>query len=261
MRSREQHPQRDDDEREVERQPDHPLLGRDGQRDRVRGADRLLGRGLCGLAVLHRERARAVARDRLGLEQSGGAADQVRAAARRGVERLRAADVQVNRRRRGDHQDGAHGERRGQQPRAAHTALQRSPPSTARPASSAANEDCENVSTRPAQSTARTSELATIVRVRCAQISAPRERDHDDRQEAPVDVRIEEQRVDPEVRLELVRRDHLRVEQQVARGVLVEADAGEDDARGRREQAGTGSSSAESSRTRTSSANSSANGT
>ena len=54
-------------------------------------------------------------------------------------------------------------------------------------------------------------------------------RDHHDRQEAAVDVGVEEQRVDPEVVLEQVRLEHVRVQQQLTGAVLPEADRDEHD--------------------------------
>ena len=53
--------------------------------------------------------------------------------------------------------------------------------------------------------------------------------DHHERQEAPVDARVEEHRVDPEVVVELVGRHHLRVQEQRLAGVLDEAHPGEQD--------------------------------
>ena len=107
-----------------------------------------------------------------------------------------------------------------------------SPPSTARPTSSAAKLDCENVSTSPPHSTARTHARRRARRAIARVHEQPRDdQEHHDRQEAPVDVRVEEERVDPEVVLELVGGDDLRVEEQVARRVLDEADADEAPAR------------------------------
>ena len=104
---------------------------------------------------------------------------------------------------------------------------QRSQASTARPSSSAAKLDCESVVSSPPHRTAS----ATIVQRQAARALGPqqhaRQPDHHQRQEAPVDVRVEEQRVDAEVLLDLVGGDHLRVQQQAARLELPEADRGE----------------------------------
>ena len=93
----------------------------------------------------------------------------------------------------------------------------RSHASTSRPASRAAKLDCESVSTRPPHSTRQAGgrERQGPRAPRPQQHSG--EAEHDQGEEAPVDVRVEEQRVDPEVLLDLVGGDHLRVQQQRAR--------------------------------------------
>ena len=177
---------------------------------------------LCA-AVLARERARALALSRGVGEQAHAAADQVGAPARRLVASSRRS------RRRSSPTANARRPRRARRARGGDRApsftLQRSAPSTARPTSSAAKLDCESVSTSPPNRNASTSEAhATCARARGASSIHGDEQHHHDRQEAPVDVRVEEQRVDAEVVLELVGGDDLRVEEQVARRVLDEAD-------------------------------------
>ena len=77
--------------------------------------------------------------------------------------------------------------------------------STARPSSSAAMLDCEKLVTRPASSHSSTAAAEQHLAAAHAPQHHRRHRDHHQRQEAPVDVRVEEQRVHPEVVAVLVR--------------------------------------------------------
>ena len=102
------------------------------------------------------------------------------------------------------------------------------PPSTARPSSSAAMLDCEKLVTSPASSQASSAAPISTSRRRALH-STRSSRRHHEREEAPVDARVEEQRVDAEVVVELVGRHDLRVQEQRLAVVLDEADAGEQD--------------------------------
>ena len=91
---------------------------------------------------------------------------------------------------------------------------------TASPASSAAKLDCEKVATRPSQRTA-TSPVEQRQRPPFLGPEQRRHRHHDHQgQVTPVDVRVPEDRVDAEVRVEFVRPDHLVVPEQVPTQVL-----------------------------------------
>ena len=246
---------------DVHQQAREPLLGGDRDRDRVRRAHRLLGRRApLGVAVGPRERARPVALQRLVAEQVDAALEQVVAPAGRRVGALGRVQVQPDRRRRGHDEDRADDQRgdadaygparrparagqdqqpqqqrgearlrqRQHEPRHQHREHERDRPDVARPR-------------RPDQHR--------------------RQPDHHDRQEAPVDVGVEEQRVDAEVRLELVGGDDLRVQEQVARRVLDEADAREGQRQHATARPSTCTVSLRDHVIRASRANSSANGT
>ena len=108
------------------------------------------------------------------------------------------------------------------------------PPAPPGPSSSAAMLDCEKLVTSPASSHSSTAPPTSTSRRRSRSYAEPRERapppptaDHHERQEAPVDARVEEHRVDAEVVVVLVGRDHLRVQEQRLAVVLDEADARE----------------------------------
>ena len=221
-RSAQQARERGDEQREVGREPDRALLGEDGDRDRVRrglrALDRTSARGGGTDAANEPEPQPATGRV---AAQAQAAVDQVVATRGGLVERLGGAEVDPQRAGKATTSTAAsRPRRRSARPRASR---QRSRASTARPTSSAAKLDCESVSSRPPHRTASTAAARRVSRRRRPQQHAG-ERDHHQRQEAPVDVRIEEQRVDAEVLLDLVRGDHLRVQQQLARLVLPEAD-------------------------------------
>jgi hypothetical protein len=109
-------------------------------------------------------------------------------------------------------------------PKAFHGAPQRRAARTTRPASSAAKLDCDKVRSRPAHSTASARAGQYHGPARPAPEQNRGQPEHDEGEKAAVDVRIEEQRVDAEVGLELVGSDHLGIEQQLALPVLHEAD-------------------------------------
>ena len=104
----------------------------------------------------------------------------------------------------------------------------------ARPSSSAAMLDCEKLVTSPARSQASTPAPIRTSRRRAGPQHDRRDGDHHQHREAPVDVRVEEQRVDPEVVVELVGGDHLRVQEEGLSVVLDEPDSGEQRPPGRR---------------------------
>ena len=87
--------------------------------------------------------------------------------------------------------------------------------------------DCEKLVTRPARSQARTSAPILHIAARAGPKHDGGDGDHHDHEEAPVDVRVEEQRVDPEVVVELIGGDHLRVQEERLSVVLDEADSRE----------------------------------
>ena len=108
---------------------------------------------------------------------------------------------------------------------ACRAASQRQAASTARPSSSAAMLDCEKLVTSPREQPREHGRAAiSTSRRRPLHSTTVVERDHHEREEAPVDVRVEEDRVDAEVVVELVRRDHLGVQEQRLARVLDEAD-------------------------------------
>ena len=224
----EQQRQRDPDQRDVGEQPDDALLGGDGQRDRVRRRDDLLGAHVLARGGTRRSTSRTRSRTAAGRAPSAGPPGRGRrgrsspgsstfclpvsmfsapgASATTATPTTATAPISAI---------TGHG-------------LQRSAASTARPSSSAAKLDCESENTRPAHSSASAAAISATV------AAAPRpqqhggEQDHRQRQVAAEDVRVEEQRVDPEVGQEVVRRDDLLVgDQQVAGRELDAADRGE----------------------------------
>ena len=97
--------------------------------------------------------------DRPVARELDAARDERRAPARDGVGRL----VDPDRARRREHDDGAGDRERGRRPPRRDPRPSVSAPSTVRPASSAVNDDCESVSTRPAHSsTSAPAQPATI---------------------------------------------------------------------------------------------------
>ena len=166
------------------------------------------------------------------------AADQLVAARRRVVERLRVAEVEPQRRREREHDDQPdddHREHAGDDLASG----KRSAASTNRPASSAGEARLRERqhAARPRAPRAQRAASADVARPPLPEQHAG-EPEHHEREEAAVDVRVEEERVDPEVLLELVRGDHLRVEQQRARRVLDEADRDEREREHRRARRG-----------------------
>ena len=225
---REQPPQRGHDEREVRREADRALLGGDRDRDRVRGVRRALGRGVLRPAVLAPERSRAEAADRLLGEQAPAARDEVVATARRVLHRLVRIQVQSQRARGEQHDrdpDDRDGPRRRERPPDA-------PPERADHREPDEQRDERRLGERQHEPGPQQREDDRAGE-RGARSRRPRhhrrDADHHDDEEAPVDVRVEEERVDPEVGLELVRVDDARVQEQVLRRVLPEADAHERD--------------------------------
>ena len=144
-------------------------------------------------------------------------------------ERVGVVDVELQRAPEREHDHGADHDRAAAPARRRPCRRSAATPAPAGPSSSAAKLDCESVVISPPHSTTS----AAIVQRQRARPLRPqqhaRQPDHHQREEAPVDVRVEEQRVDPEVLLDLVGGDHLRVQQQVARLELPEADRGEDE--------------------------------
>ena len=227
-RTAEQARHRQPHQREVGQQTGDALLGRDRDRDRVRGGRRALGRHVLGAAVLPREGSRPPPLQRALGEQLHAALDQVVAPAGRRVGGLRAAEVDPDGVRCQRHEGGARG----------HRDQRRDHRATRAPAQPAQHGEAgeqrgearlrEGQHERGPQHEQQRPGGEDVAAPRAPQ--QPRRRQqHGDGQEAPVDVGVEEQRVDPEVVLELVGGDDLRVEEQVARGVLDEADRGQRD--------------------------------
>ncbi|MDX6728124.1 MAG: hypothetical protein QOK49_2929 [Baekduia sp.] len=156
-------------------------------------------------------------------EQVHAALDEVVAAARRRVGALGAVEVQPHRRRRDEHEQRTHDERCG--------ADAEGPP---RPPARAGQHEQAQQQRREARLRQRQHQAGHQDRQdegRRPDLPRPprpqehaADPEHDQRQEAPVDVGVEEERVDPEVALELVGGDDLGVQEQVARVVLHEAD-------------------------------------
>ena len=140
--------------------------------------------------------------------------------------------------------------------------LQRSAARTASPASSAAKLDCEKVVSKRR---ARAGRDQARAEQRDAPLPRPEQRGGDEhdrqRQVAAEDVRVPEERVDPEVGVELVGADHLVVPEQLADRVLGEADDGEEDRLGGDDRGGQPTAAAGPSGSRAASAKTSENGT
>ena len=120
--------------------------------------------------------------------------------------------------------------------------------------------DCEKLVTRPAEQPGQDAAPTRMSRRLRAPQHDRRDGDHHEREEAAVDVRVEEQRVDPEVVVVLVRRDHLRVQEQRLAVVLDEADPREHDRQRDRDGRGSAAAARGVQRTWRSSTNSSAEG-
>ena len=222
----EEPPERGDEQRQVGREPDDALLRRDGHRDRVRGVRRALVGDVLRASVLAAERAGAPPADRLLAEQPPAARDEVVAPARRVLHGLVRAEVQAQRARR-EQDDGHadHGHDAGRRQRAAQAPAERADDREPHE-----QRDERRLRERQHQPGPQHREHHGAGE-RDARPRRPRDHggdpDHHDDEEAPVDVRVEEQRVDAEVGLERVGVDDPRVQQQVLRRVLPEPDADE----------------------------------
>ena len=223
----EEREQGDDDQRHVDREPEQALLGGDRDRDRVRGGDGVLRRRLAGTRValvLGFERAGAVALQRPVPEQFEPAFDQARAPRGRAVRR--AAFQMSALRREQQHGHRERHERRGDEHRPARA-----------PAVGGEHGEPEqqpgDARLREARHEPR-EQPREHRRARLNLSSRPPQDDrghdqHHEHQEASVDARVEEDRVDAEVVVVLVRGDELRVQEQALAVVLDEPDPGQHD--------------------------------
>ncbi len=210
----------------VDRETDQPLLGRDRDRQSVRGGHGLL---LVPLALAP-ERApkgtRSVTDQRPVGEQLHATLDQVRAAARDLVQAGVAAEIDLQRALEGEHEDRGGGQPDGGgRGGAPHVPPQGGEHDQARQQGREARLREGQHESRPQDGKHRPQAE------RHPRLPAPqhprRGAQHHEHEETPVDIRVPEDGVDAEVGLELVRRDHLRVPQELAALVLPEADRDE----------------------------------
>ena len=223
--AREQPPEGGHHDGHVREEADQALLRGDGDRRGVRGGRRLRRADLLPRAIALGEGPRTEPPDRSIGEHPEASLHQLHPAARRAVQGAVAAEVQraVDRQH---ERTGRHERGRDRVADAAGIPAQRG--QRGEPHQERREARLREREHEPRQQDGQRPGRQEDVAPAAGPEERRRDPDHHHRQEAPVDVRVEEQRVHAEVRLELVRLDDLAVPQELPARVLPEADRHEE---------------------------------